>query len=129
MTLELALVDGILRMRVGGTHWRGAVDAPVGAAWWGFVLVDDRTRPLALRVDQDLHYGVHGGLAVPGLSPVRGPADFEHEIRPDAVFCLGDNTADSRDSRFPEVGSIPLSQLVGPVILRLWPPGRFGVPR
>ena len=39
-------------------------------------------------------------------------------------FVLGDNAADSRDSR--TYGAIPLGDVMGTVVLRLWPPSQIG---
>ena len=44
----------------------------------------------------------------------------------DTVFCLGDNRGVSLDSRYPEVGFIPEEDIVGKVVLRLWPIDRAG---
>jgi signal peptidase I len=43
-----------------------------------------------------------------------------------AVFALGDNRADSLDSR--SFGAVPLSRMVGRVVARIWPPPRWGMP-
>ena len=44
----------------------------------------------------------------------------------EAVFVLGDNRADSIDSR--AFGAVPRSDLMGEVRVRLWPPARWGDP-
>jgi signal peptidase I len=43
-----------------------------------------------------------------------------------SVFVLGDNRADSIDSR--DFGVVAQDDLIGRVRLRLWPPGRWGEP-
>src|SRR5205823_3160850 len=43
--------------------------------------------------------------------------------RPRAVYVLGDDAQDSQDSRF--TGAIPIADLRGRVVLRLWPPRRI----
>lgn len=48
-------------------------------------------------------------------------------IAPGTVFVLGDNRADSQDSR--RLGPVAASDLIGRVEARVWPPNRWGVPR
>lgn len=42
------------------------------------------------------------------------------------VFVLGDNRANSRDSRYPEVGMIPYRDIVGKAVAVYWPPWLVG---
>ena len=63
--------------------------------------------------------------------PYVTPANRDHEVgswhvSPAHYFLLGDNRADSCDSR--DWGSVPRSNLVGPVIFRYWPLSRLGWP-
>jgi signal peptidase I len=67
-------------------------------------------------------------LAEPYLSRaarLADSADFGQSWRvpQGAYFMLGDNRADSCDSR--TWGPVPRSSLIGPVILTYWPPGRI----
>jgi signal peptidase I len=48
-------------------------------------------------------------------------------VRPDTVFVLGDNRADSVDSR--EFGAVSADRLIGRVAARIWPPANWGTPR
>lgn len=47
-------------------------------------------------------------------------------VRLGTVFVLGDNRASSEDSR--AFGPVPLRRLIGRVLTRIWPPGRWGDP-
>ena len=40
------------------------------------------------------------------------------------VFVMGDNRANSHDSRFPDIGTIEIDSIVGRAIARVWPPSR-----
>jgi signal peptidase I len=42
------------------------------------------------------------------------------------VFLMGDNRGASSDSR--TYGPVPEDSIVGPVLVRYWPPGRWGTP-
>jgi len=66
-------------------------------------------------------------LVEPYVSPAARRADttyFGHSWRvpQGEYFMVGDNRADSCDSR--RWGAVPTSNLIGPVILTYWPPGR-----
>jgi signal peptidase I len=45
------------------------------------------------------------------------------------VLALGDNSGDSRDSRFRSLGPVPLDRLSGRAVVRIWPPWRLGLVR
>jgi signal peptidase I len=48
-------------------------------------------------------------------------------VRAGSVFVLGDNRADSIDSR--DFGAVARNALMGRVLVRLWPPSRWGDPQ
>jgi signal peptidase I len=48
------------------------------------------------------------------------------KVRPATVFVLGDNRANSEDSR--EFGAVPTDRIIGRAVARVWPPGRWGAP-
>lgn len=48
------------------------------------------------------------------------------KIPEDSYFCMGDNRELSMDSRDPRVGFIKKEQIVGKVVLRLYPFNKFG---
>jgi signal peptidase I len=76
------------------------------------VLVVDGRRPREPYADPEAIDSVYFG-------PVR--------VRPGTVFVLGDNRANSEDSR--DFGAVPTGRLIGRVRARIWPPGRWGAPR
>ena len=45
----------------------------------------------------------------------------------DHVFALGDNRSNSMDSRFDEIGMIPVNEVVGRVDIRFWPLHDFSI--
>lgn len=45
----------------------------------------------------------------------------EAVVPPNTVFVLGDNRNDSRDSRYPDVGFIPIRNIRGQAVGRMWP--------
>ena len=54
--------------------------------------------------------------------------DIGHKKIPgDTYFVMGDNRADSLDSRYPSVGVIKKSQILGNAKLIIWPIKRFGI--
>ncbi len=62
-------------------------------------------------------------LVEPYLAPGVVTADFGPEPVPEGrLWCMGDNRGNSRDSRV--IGSIPMENIVGRAIARVWPPTR-----
>jgi len=52
---------------------------------------------------------------------------FPDSVVPEGTICvLGDNRNASKDSRDPQVGFIPLENVVGKAALRIWPANRIG---
>lgn len=56
----------------------------------------------------------------------RGDLSFPQTVAEGCVFVLGDNRNDSSDSRFSRVGQVSKEQMLGEVMLVLWPLDRFG---
>lgn len=66
-----------------------------------------------VRIMRDLHYTSAGSYGV-GSALSLGPGE---------VFVLGDNSSDSKDSRF--FGPVQVSDLIGRPVSVVWPPGRM----
>ena len=56
------------------------------------------------------------GVVTDDFAPVTVP--------PDHVWVMGDNRGNSHDSRFDDIGPIPIDSIVGRAIALVWPPGR-----
>ena len=50
-----------------------------------------------------------------------GDVTFPLTVPQGCVFLLGDNRVNSVDSRYSEIGCVPQSDLIGPVVMRLLP--------
>ncbi len=66
----------------------------------------------SIRLSRDLYYTSEGDYGV--AEPIR--------LGPDEFFLLGDNSAESRDSRY--TGPVRADQILGRPVLVVWPPGR-----
>ena len=78
-----------------------------------------------LYADDVLLADLAGPSAGPGLlAGTASEARREWWTGPDEYFVLGDNPADSRDSR--AFGPVPQERIIGRVWLRVWPPGMWG---
>lgn len=67
------------------------------------------------------------GYLIDGTFGQFGPA----QVPAGHLFVLGDNRANSRDSRYPEVGMIPYRDVIGKAVATYWPlllAGRVGQP-
>lgn len=53
--------------------------------------------------------------------------DLPCRVPTDCWFVLGDNRAVSIDSRSTAVGCLSQEQMIGKIVLRIWPPERFGL--
>lgn len=123
VALELSYVDGVLRASCADWVWQGARAAPDAALGVRIAERGVRGGIHTVGVDRDIHYAHLGTQGVPQPGQ-RGPNP--HRISKTGVFCMGDNTTDSKDSRYRDPGDIPVDKLIGPVSLRVWPPGRWG---
>jgi signal peptidase I len=92
-------------------------------------------RAIGLSGDRVVCCNIDGRIVVNGAALdepyVKGSTDqvpFDVVVPPDAMFVMGDNRGDSRDSRYHlEVnnGSVPLVNAVGRVVLVVWPLSQF----
>jgi signal peptidase I len=65
-------------------------------------------------------------LVEPYLPDDVATADFGPVTVPDGhVFVMGDNRGNSVDSRFASVGPVPVDNIVGRAVARVWPPWRW----
>lgn len=76
---------------------------------------------------------LNGEPLVESYLPPDMPTDqvtFEVTVPDDAVFVMGDDRVNSRDSRYhldADHGAVPASRLLGRAVLVLWPPGHLQV--
>ncbi|MBO5565503.1 MAG: signal peptidase I [Lachnospiraceae bacterium] len=64
-----------------------------------------------------------------GKDPITDPglAIDELTLADDEYFCLGDNRAVSKDSRYGDVGNIKRREIIGRAWLRIYPFSEFGI--
>ena len=93
-------------------------------------------RAIAIEGDRISCCNADGRIVLNGVPLVedyiKGPTNqvqFDVVVPPDGIFVMGDNRGDSRDSRYhldTENGSVPAGDVVGRVVLIVWPFNRFG---
>jgi signal peptidase I len=83
----------------------------------GVVYINDR------RLDEPyLAKGTLTGDPTNGNNPT-----IDRHVVPDGtVFVMGDNRANSHDSRYADRGPIPIDTIVGRAFVLVWPPGKMG---
>ncbi len=83
-----------------------------------------------VNIDSDGNIYVNGELLEENyvINKAKGDCDIEfpYEVPADRYFVMGDNRATSVDSRTDEIGCIAEENVIGTVILRLWPLSEFG---
>lgn len=130
-----------------GTNWVEAWPNPDGfAKTWRDLLVTlhlaDRKPQLVKRIvgiagdhikccDDLGRISVNGvGLDEPYIRGARSDQmAFDVVVPKDSVFVMGDNRGDSRDSRFHldnNSGAVPVKDVIGRVVMRIWPLNRIG---
>ncbi len=57
---------------------------------------------------------------------ISGDISYPFLVPEDSYFVMGDNRANSKDSRFSEVGAVSKDQIVGKASIRFWPLDRIG---
>lgn len=132
MGMSPTFVDGdrIFVSSRGSEFYRGDVVVFHGRAWDTGADAPFVMRVVGVGGDTAACCDEQGRLLVNGLAveepylaapdPDRPPIEFSAEVPADSVFVLGDNRANSRDSRLeldrPNRGAIPVSDLFGVVI-------------
>jgi signal peptidase I len=77
--------------------------------------------------------GLEDGVLVVDGRQVRDPDAIDSvyfgpvKVRPGAIFVMGDNRANSDDSR--DFGAVPTDRIIGRAVARVWPPSRWGTLR
>jgi signal peptidase I len=79
-----------------------------------------------VRVHRSVVYINGKAIREPYLNPFKDYRDFGPvTVGPDSLFVMGDNRANSSDSRFT-LGQIPMSKVIGRAFVIIWPPSRVG---
>lgn len=56
-----------------------------------------------------------------------GNIEYPFTVSEGQYYVMGDNRNNSFDSRYVEVGTVPLEQIIGKASIRIWPAKRFGL--
>lgn len=81
-------------------------------------------------IDSEGNVYVNGGMLEESyvINKAKGECDIEfpYEVPAERYFVMGDNRETSVDSRSSEIGCVAEENVIGIVILRLWPFSEFG---
>lgn len=81
-----------------------------------------------IQVKDGIVYRNGVALEEPYIDGIYTPGDVEEmEIPENHVFVMGDNRSNSLDSRSEELGTIPYEDIVGSVLVRLFPFNKIGL--
>lgn len=81
-----------------------------------------------IRIENNVCYRNGQPLDEPYINLQNYPNFQEVTVPEGCYFVMGDNRANSSDSRFQSLGFVDREDLVGKVVLRFWPFDQFGVP-
>ncbi len=125
LAMTLALIDGNLSAAVEDLSWKGRVNAPRHGLRFEVAATEASLHSFALDADQ--HWSSVGVHAVTDIDD--DPTTAGHTLGEHSFFFLGDNTTNSGDSRIRSLGDVHRSELIAPVIFKVWPPSDLGVPK
>ena len=128
--LTISRIDGVLQARRNGrlmfeheTDWdlATAIDLGRAPARAQIEVRGGAATVRTLHVERDIHYVVTGSNQLDGIET------GEYVVPDGTLIMLGDNSANSSDSR--RFGPFPVDCVIGKPLIVFWPPNRWGAVR